>query len=700
MRKLTLALLAVSVIAPLHAQKKATTKPKPPAAAKPAPLLPLTEQERAQQLLNRFTFGPRPGDLEQVLAITPDKWFEQQLNPASIPDPILDKRLNDYPTLNMQPDQALLVFPDRGAIQQVAEGKRPYPADPNLAAMYEVQVYKYNKDLDAKKINANGQPNITPPTDAEAAEQKKTDQATAARIAGDLFTLPKNQRMAALIKLPVPDRIAFTTYVAGDQKNLLLNDFNPRERELFNGMAANIGASYQIINELSQAKFLRAILSERQLQEVMTDFWFNHFNIYIGKDSDQWYTTAYERDDIRKHALGKFRDLLIATATSPAMMVYLDNWLSIGPDSIANGVNPANPNSKKGNRGLNENYGREVMELHTVGVDGGYTQADVTALSAILTGWTVDRPNQAGPFTFDYKRHEPGPKQWFGHTIGATTQAELSAIPANIPTGMNEGVEALTLLAADPHTAHFISYKLAQRFVADDPPPALVDRMAATYLSTDGDIKAILRTLVQSPEFNSKKYFRNKVKTPMEFLASAFRTTATDPANPGALVNTINTMGMRLYYALPPTGYYITADHWMNSTALVDRLNFAYALTGSKFANQKFDSAHVLALGLMAQPASPAANQTAAANTPHAKYSEALLTTEINTNLPNQPPPSATGQDIALHVLESSLIGGDVSAQTNQLIHKQIADLPAANSTETLNLLTALVMGSPEFQLR
>jgi uncharacterized protein (DUF1800 family) len=704
MRKFAPTLILLLLAAPLHAQKKSTAKPKPPAAAKPAPLIPLNPQERAQQLLNRFTFGPRPGDLEQVLAITPEKWFEQQLNPASIPDQALDRRLNDYPTLNMQPDQALLVFPDRGVIQQVAEGKRPYPADPNLAAMYEVQVYKYNKDLDAKKINANGQPNITPPTEAEAAAQKKTDQATAARIAGDLFTLPKNQRMAALIKLPVPDRIAFTTYVAGDQKNLLLNDFNPRERELFNGMAANIGASYQIINELSQAKFLRAILSERQLQEVMTDFWFNHFNIYIGKDSDQWYTTSYERDDIRKHALGKFRDLLLATATSPAMMIYLDNWLSIGPDSLANGVNPANPNSKKGNRGLNENYGREVMELHTVGVDGGYTQADVTALSAILTGWGVDRPNQGGPFLFDYKKHEPGPKQWLGITIGATTEAELSAIPANVPTGMHEGVEALTILAASPKTAHFISWKLAQRFVADDPPPALVDRMAATYLATDGDIKAILHTLVQSPEFNSKKYFRNKVKTPMEFLASAFRTTATDPANPGALVNTINTMGMRLYYALPPTGYYITADHWMNSTALVDRLNFAYQLTGSKFANQKFDSAHVLALGLMAQPATPATNQTATTNTPRAKYSEAILTTEINTS-PNQPPPNAAGQDIALHVLESALIGGDVSVQTNQLIHKQIADLsaansPAPNSTDTLNLLTALVMGSPEFQFR
>jgi uncharacterized protein (DUF1800 family) len=703
MRKLFVIFLAFSVVAPVYAQTKgaakAAAKPKPPAVAKAIPLTPLNPQERAQQLLDRFTFGPRPGDLEQVLTITSDKWFEQQLNPASIPDPVLDKRLNDYPTLNMQPEQALLLFPDRGTIQQVAEGKRPFPPDPNLAAMYEVQVYKYNKDLDAKKINANGQPNITPPTDTEVAEQKKADQANAARIAGDLFSLPKNQRMAALIKLPVPDRIAFTTYVAGDQKNLLLADFNPREREYFNGMAAPIGSSYQIINELSQAKFLRAILSERQLQEVMTDFWFNHFNIYIGKDSDQWYTTAYERDDIRKHALGKFRDLLIATASSPAMMVYLDNWLSIGPDSLANGVNPANPNSKKGNKGLNENYGREVMELHTVGVDGGYTQADVTALSAVLTGWTVDRPNQGGPFAFDPKKHEPGPKQWLGHTIASDPSLAPNS-PAAAQAASKEGVQALTILAADPHTAHFISYKLAQRFVADDPPPALVDRMAATYLSTDGDIKAILRTLVQSPEFNSKKYFRNKVKTPMEFLASAFRSTATDPSNPGALVNTINTMGMRLYYALPPTGYYITADHWMNSTALVDRLNFAYSLTGSKFANQKFDSAHVLALGLMAQPASLNTNQTASTNTPRAKYSEALLTTATAPPSLDQPYTNAAGQDIALHVLESTLIGGDVSAQTNQLIHKQIADLPTANSTDTLNLLTALVMGSPEFQLR
>ncbi|WP_433969935.1 DUF1800 domain-containing protein [Tunturiibacter gelidiferens] len=473
-------------------------------------------------------------------------------------------------------------------------------------------------------------------------------------------------------------------------------DFNPREREIFNGMAANIGAPHYIVDELSQAKILRAILSERQLQEVMADFWFNHFNIYIGKDSDTWYTTSYERDAIRKHVLGKFRDLLLATASSPAMMIYLDNWLSIGPDSQANGVNPANPNSKKGNHGLNENYGREVMELHTAGVNGGYTQADVTALASIFTGWTVDRPNQGGPFQYDPKRHEPGPKQWFSETIRG-----VDPTLAPNDAGKSEGLYALNKLAANPKTAHFISYKLAQRFVADDPPPALVDRMAATYLSTDGDIKAILRTLVQSPEFNSKKYFRNKVKTPMEFVASAFRTTATDPVNPGALVNTLKTMGMALYYALPPTGYYITADQWMNSTALVDRLNFAYSLTGGKFANQKFDSAHVLALGLMSQPAgSPSPQMSETEKSSRAKFSEALLTAEIHNGTTTQPSPDAAGQDIALHVLEDTLIGDDVSTQTNQLIHKQITEIPTSNSTDTLNLLTAFVMGSPEFQLR
>ena len=686
MRKLTLAFFAVAISTmPLCAQNQ--TQPSKPLATKPstkskstppAKSTPLTPRERAIQLLNRFTFGPRPGDVEHLLSIGPDQWFEQQLNPSTIPDDAVNRRLNEFTTLNLTPEQALTLFPDGGTLQQVDDGKRPYPADPALAAMYQVQISRLNHERVLRKVNPDGTRVIPQPTEDELAAQKKSDQATAARIAGDLLALPKNQRMAALSALPIPDRIALTTYVGGDQRNLLLADFNPREREIFRAMASGIGASYQIGSELAQAKLLRVILSERQLQEVMTDFWFNHFNVYIAKDSDQWYTTSYERDAIRKNALGKFKDLLFATALSPAMMVYLDNWQSIGPNSLANGVNPANPNSKKGNRGLNENYGRELMELHTLGVDGGYTQADVTALSAILTGWTVNSPNLAGPFQFDPKKHEPGPKQWLGQTINGVA-------PSSNPTdaGKNEGFAALTILAASPKTAHFISYKLAQRFVADEPPAALVDRMAATYLATDGDIKAILRTLIQSPEFNSRRYFRNKIKTPLEFIASAFRTTATEPANPAALVTTLRDMGMPPYYALPPTGYYITADHWMNTTALIDRLNFSSQLTANKYLNQKFDSAQILALGLLAQPA--------AARVPGVK--NVALSTDPNLVL--------TGSSLARHILEDTLIDGQISPKTNQLIQQQITETPPTqNPTDTLNTITALILGSPEFQLR
>jgi uncharacterized protein (DUF1800 family) len=262
-----------------------------------------------------------------------------------------------------------------------------------------------------------------------------------------------------------------------------------------------------------------------------------------------------------------------------------------------------------------------------------------------------------------------------------------------VPEGMKQGITALALLAASPRTAHFISFLLAQRFVADEPPPALVDHMTASYLASDGDIAAVLRTMAQSPEFRSHRYFRNKVKTPLEFLASAFRATATDPQNPGAMQNVLaGQFGEPLYRALPPTGYYITADHWMNTQSLMGRLNFADQLTHNRFANQKFDSSRVLALSLMtertADLAIDIASSRAAASQAHA-VDVARVTQE----------PTA-GEDVSLHLLEGTLIGGEISPTTDRFIHAQMTQQPASNPAETLNLLTALLLGSPEFQAR
>ena len=322
MRRLTLAITLVIAAVSGSAGAASNYKLAPQKAALDTPLTP---RERAAQLLNRFTFGPRPGDLDHVLATGTDQWFAAQLNPASIPDVVLEHRLEDYPTLALTPAQALLRFPDRGMIKQIADGKRPMPpetaSDPLLLSVYQVQLYKLQQEQDAKR---NAKPESA---DADKAAQKQLDQAAAVRIAGQLFALPKQDRMAALDALPPADRIVFADNIRGDQKNILLADFTPRERETITSFRGGLGLQHHIVEELAQARELRNILSERQLQEVMTDFWFNHFNVFAPKESDQWYITSYERDAIRPNALGHFRDLLLATAESPAMMVYLDNWL-------------------------------------------------------------------------------------------------------------------------------------------------------------------------------------------------------------------------------------------------------------------------------------------------------------------------------------------------------------------------------------
>ena len=323
-----------------------------------------------------------------------------------------------------------------------------------------------------------------------------------------LIDLPPDQRYKKVLTMSADEQLAFADSLRGGKGNGKAQDFlagmNPKQRETL--LAMN-NPQAVVADELVQAKLLRAIYSERQLEEVMTDFWFNHFNVFAGKGPERLFLTEYEQEVIRPHALGKFEDLLVATAKSPAMLFYLDNWLSVGPNSmLALGIPdhpmrpgpygrprrfpPANPNAKrKANSGLNENYGRELLELHTLSVNGGYSQRDVTEVAKVFTGWTIEKPNDGGGFKYDPRMHEPGPKFVLGHHIKPKGDGE------------DEGREVLHMLATSPQTAHFISLKLAERFVSDDPPPALVDRMAKTFAKKKGDIREVLTTMFHSPEF-------------------------------------------------------------------------------------------------------------------------------------------------------------------------------------------------------
>jgi uncharacterized protein (DUF1800 family) len=362
--------------------------------------------------------------------------------------------------------------------------------------------------------------------------------------------------------------------------------------------------------------------------------------------------------------MGKFEDLLVATAKSPAMLFYLDNWQSVGPNSMQAVGMPAharpygpyryrrfpgpgpnqNPNAnakKKQNSGLNENYGRELLELHTLSVNGGYSQRDVTEVAKVFTGWTIDKPFEGGGFQYDPRRHEPGPKFVLGKKIK--------------PNGESEGREVLHMLATSPQTAHFISLKLAERFVSDDPPPALVDRMAKTFLKKKGDIREVLSTLFHSPEFWDDAAYRAKVKTPLEFVASALRATGAEVDDAMPLARQLNNMGMPLYGAQPPTGYSMKADTWVSSSSLLNRMNFALALTAGKIRGVKVDVAQ-LAGGT---PASP----------------DAAL--EIST-------------------MEATLLTADVSKQTHDSIEAQTQ----GNKAPDPSTVAGLLLGSPEFQRR
>jgi uncharacterized protein (DUF1800 family) len=369
----------------------------------------------------------------------------------------------------------------------------------------------------------------------------------------------------------------------------------------------------EIVKELQQAKVLRAVYSERQLYEEMVDFWENHFNVFAGKGADRWLLTEYDRDVIRPNALGKFKDLVEATAHSSAMLFYLDNWLSADPngphpkanEGRAKGRNrpfgnrrydlwgrrvppsqipPGRPATTQPNanprRGLNENYARELMELHTLGVDGGYTQKDVTEVARCLTGWTIRQPRQGGEFYFNERIHDNRPKMVLGHKIHVG--------------GEKDGEQVINILVHHSSTAHFIAKKMVTRFVSDDPPESLVERVAATYMKTDGDIREMLRTIFNSPEFNSREAYRAKVKSPFELVVSAVRTSGGDTDASVPLLQFIARMGQPLFMYQAPTGYPDRASEWLNAGTLLTRMNFALAFAANRIAGTNVELARLL----------------------------------------------------------------------------------------------------------
>jgi uncharacterized protein (DUF1800 family) len=622
----------------LLAAKDKKDKNKPADSSKTLTGLPvqgLTDDEAILQALNRLGFGPNPGDLERVKAMGLQKWIDQQLHPESISDSALDARLDRFPTLKMSSTKLLNEFPQ-----------------PQVAARREgVSVAEYQKEQQEKtKAAMQGMQ-----TDMEQADDRHLPNFDAGAGNGNM------------------DPGANPGKAKGGGKgqagfgNPMMNYEDVRTPQ-------------RIVAELSMAKVTRAVYSERQLDEMMVDFWYNHFNVFAAKGADKWLITSYERDAIRPHAMGKFRDLLEATAKSPAMMFYLDNWLSADPVEWAKlqqeqqmrqmrrgggfGVGPfgmprfpqggpaqQNAAGKKQERGLNENYGRELMELHTLGVDGGYTQQDVINVAKAFTGWTIRQPQRDPEFFFDDRIHDKGTKTVLGHQIHAG--------------GMKDGEEVLDLLARDPHTAHHISFELAQRFVSDNPPDALVERMAQTFLKSDGDIREVLHTMIYSPEFWSKDVYQTKIKTPFEFVVSATRAVGADVDVPLMLVQWTTRIGQPLYQCEPPTGYSDKADAWVNTGALLNRMNFSLALTANRLRGAQVDM-------------------------------ETLLNSQGATD-----PNAMLDRSIQL------LLGGQVSAETRDTLEKQLDDPQILQATlgdpvKQVNaaIIAGLVLGSPEFQRR
>ncbi|WP_419806864.1 DUF1800 family protein [Terriglobus sp.] len=749
------------------------------AASRPAPVVRV---DASALLLDRFTFGARPGDLDRVRAMGASAWFDQQLQPERIDDSALEQRLNAYPAMRLNQADQIARYPTPAMVRNAA--KTGYlPADPELRAIMadQVEFYQMRKENKTERSAAataeplggagqaagatkQGMPEARHPlamsgsstlmsdgavvpasplagaprrrdvqkgftaldspdnsavdgmaktgtrsemagggttaaaaTDAQAnVVPQNLEQATAAMPPGQvtaLLALPPQERYQRLLHMQPAELIAARKGVKGDGSKLA-DGMTPLQKETLSALA---GTNRMISGELFSTRLLRDIYSDRQLEAVMTDFWLNHFNVYIRKDGNMPSLLPDYEETVRSHALGRFEDLLEATAKSPAMLLYLDNAQSIGPDSPAAGrpKNPNAPNAKKASAGLNENYARELMELHTLGVNGGYSQKDVTEVAKVFTGWGIERPGEGGAFLYNDRRHEPGSKQVLGKTIAEA--------------GESEGEEVLHMLATSPATAHFISLELAQRFVSDTPPAPIVDRMAETFLKSKGDIKAVLRTMVHSPEFAQPALMNAKIKTPLEYVVSAVRATNADVQNPLPLAQSLERLGMPLYGCVPPTGYKWDAETWLNSAALVNRMNFALLLSANKVNGTTVDTA-----ALVAKAPPRAAAATAGEDEAQRKEAELEavvlpqgVSAQTRSAVLSQTDDSAVQQalrDFGQSAQQQGKANGGGKQVVNMNVRRDFGAGPAKPNAQPTDkqgaVMLGLLLGSPEFQRR
>ena len=594
----------------------------------------LSEDQRILHVLNRLGFGARPGDVQRVRAMGLNNYINQQLYPEKIDDSESEARLQNLETLRMSTAELYEKYPQPGQLLRQLQRRNGLPAD--LAAARDNRV----------KGGANAAPNLN---------ASKTGDVMPGEMQGP-ETAKSNQTAKA------------NTPPANDANPMNNPEYRKAVMEYFK--ENNLRPAQFLTGELQMSRILRAVYSERQLQEVMVDFWTNHFNVYAAKGADRWLLTAYDRDTIRPHTFGKFYDLLLADAKSPAMLFYLDNFQSVNPNAqppqerpgaarplaqllrMSNDPQQQRPQQQQ-RRGINENYARELMELHTLGVDGGYTQKDVQEVARCFTGWTIVAPRgaglaaeagmngrrldmlreYAGTFRFVPAVHDNGEKIVLGHKIPAGG-------------GEKDGLTVLDILVHQPATAHFIATKLVRHFVSDDPPKALVDRVADTYIKTDGDIREMLKAMFSSPEFNSADAYRAKVKRPFELVISAVRTLGADTNGGPQLHQWIARMGQPLYGFITPNGYPDVAENWVNTGALLERMNFALALVSNRIPGTRVDLSHFV------------------------------------SDMSND---KVIDKDKLLDRFVTMIVGGDLSAKTRETLRKQLSDqvtLPSAPPTQ------------------